>query len=397
MSVHLWWKHVARCLWTAVSYNFWLFATWLLILATYRFDLVSFMADKGLVLVRYVSLTEIGSLIRSDFQILAQQPYLLFVTFFLYGFLATWFLRRHGHDEAEIERETDRPWWEVLPVDSYWINCLFRPMATLTRPLPPSELELEEGIEMLIERLAVPNLWLQPVIPNEYIKDLPVWKFRGWDALAPKKEAKHCIKSEDSPEIVEKLMDAEDPYESICRRCIINRCEATSDRIKFRHQETSPSNRKKKSNCIESCQCKCFTCGKNSSGDSTTNSDSVCEQGSNFSASSNNHSESCSLCSNRQIHDVDSFPNKWESENVRENHSHSEESGDETSYPPSGMLPTTECAVCLETYRSGVLLCGLPCGHNYHQCCIMIWLGRDNHHCPVCRWPAYKSKHLHRE
>lgn len=68
---------------------------------------------------------------------------------------------------------------------------------------------------------------------------------------------------------------------------------------------------------------------------------------------------------------------------------------------PEGMLATTDCAVCLEGYNYGSVLCGLPCGHNYHQRCILAWLQRDNHHCPVCRWPAYRTKaqriHLHQE
>lgn len=55
-------------------------------------------------------------------------------------------------------------------MDSYWVNYLFRPMASLSRPMPSSQTELEDGIEMLIERLAVPNFWLQPVIPVDYIK-----------------------------------------------------------------------------------------------------------------------------------------------------------------------------------------------------------------------------------
>ena len=59
---------------------------------------------------------------------------------------------------------------------------------------------------------------------------------------------------------------------------------------------------------------------------------------------------------------------------------------------PPGMLSTTECAICLESYKWGVLLCGLPCGHSFHQPCIMGWFTRDNHCCPVCRWPAYKAK-----
>ncbi|KDR08621.1 RING finger protein 103 [Zootermopsis nevadensis] len=321
VSFRFWWKCVARCLWTAVSYNFWLFSVWLLILATYRFSLVSFLADKGLILVRYMSLTEIGSMLRADWQILTQHPYMLFFTFFVYGFMATWLLWQHCHDETEIERESNHPWWEVLPVDSYWINCLFRPMVTLTRPLLPSELELDESIEMLIDRLAVPNFWLQPVIPNDYVKDLPVWKFRGWDNSALKINGKHINKTDNSPEVVERMMDGEDPYEMPCQNCAVHCCGCASERVKYRHLESSHSR------------------------------------------------------------------------NMKGSLSYSEESGDETSNLPAGMLPTTECAVCLESYRWGTILCGLPCGHNYHQCCIMEWLGRDNHHCPVCRWPAYKSKH----
>lgn len=55
-------------------------------------------------------------------------------------------------------------------MDAYWVNYLFRPMASLSRPMPSNQTELEDGIEMLIERLAVPNFWLQPVIPGDYIK-----------------------------------------------------------------------------------------------------------------------------------------------------------------------------------------------------------------------------------
>lgn len=422
---------MARCLWTAVSYNFWLFSVWLLILATYRFFLVCFLADQGLILVRYISLSEMGSLLRADWQILTQHPYLLFFTFFVYGFMATWLLRQHCHNETEIERESNHPWWEVLPVDSYWINCFFRPMVTLTRPLPPSELELEEGIEMLIERLAVPNLWLQPVISSDYIKDLPVWKFRGWDTSALKINRKHINKTEDSPEIVERMMDGEDPYEMPCQDCAVSCCGCASERVKYRHLESSPSSQKKNDTYsthlhqrnVEQTR-NCCACSV-----SVTNVPAeVCSAPDRCQSCNGRnrqlHHENvdpdnvqtripCSLCVNRQTltdrHPSDvtasdsdtSVSSKWDLGNMKDSVSYSEESGDETSNPPAGMLPTTDCAVCLESYRWGTVLCGLPCGHNYHQCCIMVWLGRDNHHCPVCRWPAYKSKnglsHLHGE
>lgn len=56
------------------------------------------------------------------------------------------------------------------------------------------------------------------------------------------------------------------------------------------------------------------------------------------------------------------------------------------------VIETTECAICLDKYQVSVNICGLPCGHNYHQKCILTWLLRDNHHCPICRWPAYRDK-----
>lgn len=337
--------------------------------------------------------------------------------------MATWLLWQHCHDETEIERESNHPWWEVLPVDSYWINCLFRPMVTLTRPLLPSELELDESIEMLIDRLAVPNFWLQPVIPNDYVKDLPVWKFRGWDNSALKINGKHINKTDNSPEVVERMMDGEDPYEMPCQNCAVHCCGCASERVKYRHLESSHSSQKKNDAYSTQLHQRNVEQSQNCCACSVSFTDvpaEVCSaldrcptysnrniQFHNENAGSGNVQTriSCSLCINRQTfsdrHPSDltasdsdtSVSSKWDSGNMKGSLSYSEESGDETSNLPAGMLPTTECAVCLESYRWGTILCGLPCGHNYHQCCIMEWLGRDNHHCPVCRWPAYKSKH----
>lgn len=55
----------------------------------------------------------------------------------------------------------------------------------------------------------------------------------------------------------------------------------------------------------------------------------------------------------------------------------------------------SQCVICLEEYEEGVLLCGLPCKHSFHQRCIVVWLQRDNHYCPVCRWPSNKAMPVH--
>ncbi|XP_041368094.1 E3 ubiquitin-protein ligase RNF103-like [Gigantopelta aegis] len=68
---------------------------------------------------------------------------------------------------------------------------------------------------------------------------------------------------------------------------------------------------------------------------------------------------------------------------------------------PHGYLPSCQCVICLDDYVSGVMLCGLPCGHHFHENCIFTWLKLDNHFCPVCRRYAFKavssSVHIHSE
>ncbi|XP_033118353.1 E3 ubiquitin-protein ligase RNF103-like, partial [Anneissia japonica] len=52
---------------------------------------------------------------------------------------------------------------------------------------------------------------------------------------------------------------------------------------------------------------------------------------------------------------------------------------------------STECVICQYDYYHGELICGLPCGHSYHDGCILIWLRGDHHRCPSCRKPAYSQ------
>lgn len=58
---------------------------------------------------------------------------------------------------------------------------------------------------------------------------------------------------------------------------------------------------------------------------------------------------------------------------------------------PPDLRVDGDCVICLEQYRSGERMCGLGCGHVFHHSCIMGWLTRDNHHCPVCRFPCLGS------
>ncbi|KAG8232853.1 hypothetical protein J437_LFUL012657 [Ladona fulva] len=224
-------------------------------------------------------------------------------------------------------------------MDSYLLDCFFRPVSSATPSVSSpafgsGDLELEEGIEMLIERLEMPDLWLRPTIPLDYIKDLPTWRY-GWSSggegnLRPSKPSCHIAPSaedEDDPLRILEIMDADDQErisrEGWCRQRV----------------RTHPS----------------WECNRRNEGD---------------------------------IHVEVAFSSS----------SDGEESGGEvgcSSGPPVGVLHTTDCAVCLDSYSHGTVICGLPCGHNYHRRCIMTWLRGDNHDCPVCRWPAYRSRPPH--
>lgn len=249
--------------------------------------------DKLADTVRQLALTPCGVQLQYAWLTIESYPVVSSVTFGLYNLMVGWIACqlmprsdiRRGDSSAQPDavevsvfsaaaaaRDLSR--WSLL------VDLLFRPVSFGTaHNLADLDYELDDSMELLIERLALPNLWLTPVVPTDYLKYLPVWQFgRGWDNPA----------QSSLQDTVEQLVDDERPA---------------------------------------------------------------------------------------RVH----LPAPWSRAAV--NHSR-----------PYGMIPCCECAICLDKYRSDAHLCGLPCGHHFHHDCIMIWLQRDNHHCPICRWPAYRSK-----
>lgn len=57
---------------------------------------------------------------------------------------------------------------------------------------------------------------------------------------------------------------------------------------------------------------------------------------------------------------------------------------DEEAQGGTALLPTClECSICTEPYLEGATLRQLPCGHEFHQCCIDPWLLRRSATCPL--------------
>lgn len=49
------------------------------------------------------------------------------------------------------------------------------------------------------------------------------------------------------------------------------------------------------------------------------------------------------------------------------------------------------CAICNERFERGATLVELPCAHEFHQACIIEWLGRCSVRCPCDGQPVYAS------
>ncbi|XP_057368221.1 E3 ubiquitin-protein ligase RNF103-like isoform X2 [Daphnia carinata] len=235
---------------------------------------------------------------------LQSYPVLLVVTFFIYNLAVSWIVHRLNHRNGNHNMMTTNSTLDhqtnlhltngarnvrrrILSRWSLLIDCFFRPLSFDTAN-NLMDFELDENVEQLIERLALPNLWLTPTVPTDYLNYLPVWRFECWSQTA------------------------EGP--------IGTEWQMPTSAMSSNYSESTPVDNR------------------------------------------------CSL-SNFLWNDNQTPPNmKW--------------------------IPSADCAICLDKYRTTVDVCGLPCGHQFHHNCIMVWLQRDNHHCPICRWPAYQNKYL---
>ena len=52
----------------------------------------------------------------------------------------------------------------------------------------------------------------------------------------------------------------------------------------------------------------------------------------------------------------------------------------------------TACAICIDEYELGEKLRQLPCGHIFHQDCIIPWLTERHASCPLCKYDISQSE-----
>lgn len=59
---------------------------------------------------------------------------------------------------------------------------------------------------------------------------------------------------------------------------------------------------------------------------------------------------------------------------------------------PADSQASPECAICLDTFHTGIEVCGLPCSHTFHHSCTEAWMTsqcENRWKCPMCREPIF--------
>lgn len=364
------WRHVGASFTRAAFNNAGVMLLWLAVTALFRPASVRAALPSTAWVATMFSATRVSSFIRYHWLMVQSHPAIFWVSAAMFGFIILAWRNLLGRRNAEQE-EPDGGWWSSFPVDNYLVDVLFRPMTSLSRPRPSQDLGLEEGMERLIERLATPDLWLHPVIPTDYMKELPMWRYDGWgneDDLKSESETDVDSVSENESDT---LLDSHTCCrDEECRLCslwasvkevhVCHRCAILKRKLERRHlrrramEQTDHSavTHEKLQRVYENC---CKTRQKQPTPVNGT------RQGRNKGPSW--------LLSPQRLTEL-----KW-------------------TAPPHA-IESRICAICLGRYGWAAVLCGLPCGHNYHHACITEWLLKDNHHCPTCRWPSYKAKSM---
>ncbi|XP_054647263.1 E3 ubiquitin-protein ligase RNF103 isoform X2 [Dunckerocampus dactyliophorus] len=286
----------------------------------------------SLKLLRYADTTTLASLVRTDWTFYSSHPALFLSTYLAHGLLVDYFeKKRRCGNRTQEDSSTNLEW--LASLWEWYTSYLLHPIASLQQ-VP---LDWEDDPNLLFERLAFPDLWLRPLVSVDYIKALPTWKFRCCGADPPDGKLEEDT---DNNQLTDRL-----PY----------RPPQSSKR-----QESTYNHDGNMQSACRNVELPCTAEALLRSGHlGDTDSpliDGMLEQGRQTKESISQHEQS-----------------DW-------------------SAWPCNMLQCSECVVCLENFVSEELLMGLPCGHAFHQQCIVVWLAAGRHCCPVCRWPSCKKK-----
>uniref|UniRef100_A0A3Q3EE22 Ring finger protein 103 n=1 Tax=Kryptolebias marmoratus TaxID=37003 RepID=A0A3Q3EE22_KRYMA len=333
---------------TLGTYNSILLVSWLPVLALLQLPYLNTLYGFSLKLLRYADTTTLASLVRADWTFYSSHPALFLSTYLVHGLLVDYFEKKRRCGTRNQEDSTTNLEW-LASLWDWYTSYLLHPIASLQQ-FPSDHSDWEDDPNFFFERLAFPDLWLRPLVNVDYINLLPTWRLK---AISQHNE---CVPGVQQDEEIEgqELLDYSPAGLS-------------------RHSHSSTRNKRE-------------LCNQNSNTDMSLSSD-------------NNLINTCqcvqtdavsSFCCHRNGSST-SVIEMLEDSHVTLQGVYNQQQYDWSQWP-TDMLLCSECVVCLENFLSEELLMGLPCGHAFHQQCIVVWLAAGRHCCPVCRWPSYKKK-----
>ncbi|XP_053314118.1 E3 ubiquitin-protein ligase RNF103 isoform X1 [Spea bombifrons] len=308
---------------TLGTYNSLLIISWLPVLGFLQLPYLDSFYEYSLKLLRYSNTTTLASWVRADWMFYSSHPALFLGTYLGHGLLIDYFeKKRRRNNNADEVNANNLEWLSSLW--DWYTSYLFHPIASFHHF--PINSDWDDDPDLILERLAFPDLWLHPLIPTDYIKSLPTWPFRCSGVHKGEEETSETSQDSDSDSEAERNGDLAVQKPS---------CEDQADAPGCT-SHASPEGASYACSCVQEQRDKIGSYGSPGTQDST-----------------------------------EPHWSEW----------------------PENMLHCTECVVCLENFEHGSLLMGLPCGHVFHQNCIVMWLAGGRHCCPVCRWASYKKKH----
>lgn len=297
---------------TLGTYNSLLIISWLPVLGFLQLPYLDSFYEYSLKLLRYSNTTTLASWVRADWMFYSSHPALFLGTYLGHGLLIDYFEKKRRRSNADEVNANNLEWLSSLW--DWYTSCLFHPIASFQNF--PADSDWDEDPDLFLERLAFPDLWLHPLIPTDYIKSLPMWRFT-------------CLGARSEEDLSEGSPDTEN--------------DSDGEGADSGSPEQGALRGAQSGHPGGACPGSCAACGT----------------------------------SPRALGAEDAQP---------------EDAQPDWGAWPAAVLRSTECVVCLENFERGCLLAGLPCGHAFHQGCILMWLASGRHCCPVCRWPSYKKK-----
>lgn len=338
------WKRFINLLISIFKYNIVLLLVWIFLLGVFSLSLFESVSLWGLKTIRFFTSSFLFSLIRNDILVYSENRMIL-VLLFTVMLLITWALKSK-YQGGEPQNEAD--FWNfsnmaTLDYEQAWELSRLRPFDQIFNPSVA-------GISFFVNMLDHDK----PYVNKEYIKHLPTWRYEVVRDDQKVTGTKNVVTKEHSRNKKQSKRRHSTQTESKS-----NEADAEDDDDTQR-MVTSVMDSNYRCECEQICDCPRISPRRNPN-----------DIFDNQMADNEQYQAEPAL----QDRTGGTKREKQEKKNWQ-----------------NSFLVGSQCVICLENYFPGVLIRGLPCYHAFHDECILTWLTRDNHFCPVCRWQAYKPK-----